>query len=105
MANQEMTHEEWKTEARKRFGDDSMGWRFVCPSCGHIASVADWKAAGAGEGEIAFSCIGRRLGSGDKATFRMPPGWREPDWSNHAGWKRAREMERQSNAAAARGIQ
>jgi hypothetical protein len=49
-----------------RFGADAKAWRFVCPSCGHVASVADWQAAGAGEGEIAFSCVGRALGSSEK---------------------------------------
>lgn len=53
--------EEWRAEARRLFGDDPMQWRFVCPSCGHVASVADWKAAGASEREVAFSCVGRHL--------------------------------------------
>jgi hypothetical protein len=57
-----MTHEEWLAEGRRRFGDDIMRWRFVCPSCGHVASVQDWKNAGATEGEVAFSCVGRRTG-------------------------------------------
>lgn len=56
-----MTHAEWLAEAKKRFGDDALTWRFVCPSCGHVASVADWKALGAKEGEVAFSCVGRRM--------------------------------------------
>jgi hypothetical protein len=54
-----MTQAEWKAEAAKRFGNDSSKWKFVCPSCGHIASVEDWKKAGAEEGAIAFSCVGR----------------------------------------------
>lgn len=61
-----MTHEEWLAEAERRFGKDAKQWKFVCPSCGHVASVADWTAAGATEGEIAFSCIGRRLKSSAK---------------------------------------
>lgn len=65
-----MTHEEWATEAKRRFGDDPQNWRFVCPSCGYVASVKDWKDAGAPEGHIGFSCIGRSIGSkkelGDK---------------------------------------
>lgn len=55
------THEEWQAEARRRFGDDPLQWRFVCPSCGHVASVQDWKDAGAQEGHVAFSCVGRWL--------------------------------------------
>ncbi len=61
-----MTHEEWLAEAELRFGKDPMEWRFVCPSCGYVAKVRDWKEAGAREGEVAFSCIGRRTGSTQK---------------------------------------
>ena len=55
------THAEWMAETRRRFGDDAMHWAFVCPSCGHVATVKDWMDAGASEGEAAFSCIGRRM--------------------------------------------
>lgn len=58
-----MTHEEWYAEGKRLFGEDVMQWRFVCPSCGHIASVQDWKDAGAPEGAVAFSCVGRWMGS------------------------------------------
>lgn len=58
----------WQAEARRRFGDDPLKWRFVCPVCKHEASVADWKAAGATEGEVAFSCVGRRI-PGSKEAF------------------------------------
>ena len=47
-----------------------MDWKFVCPSCRHVASVKDWKDAGAPEGAIAFSCIGRYTGAGGDKTFR-----------------------------------
>ena len=60
-----MTSTEWHAEATRRFGPDPMTWRFICPVCSHIASVADWKAAGATEKEVAFSCIGRHLGGRD----------------------------------------
>lgn len=56
-----MTHFEWFAEGERLFGPGIMQWRFVCPSCGHIASVQDWKDAGAPEGAVAFSCIGRYL--------------------------------------------
>lgn len=62
-----MTHAEWKAEAVRRFGPDSNEWRFVCPCCGHVASVKDWRAAGAKDGEIAFSCIGRRAATAREA--------------------------------------
>lgn len=59
---QTMTHAEWLAEAKERFGDDPLDWKFVCPSCGHIASVRNWKEAGAPEGAVAFSCVGRYAG-------------------------------------------
>ena len=65
MATVTMTAEEWRAEAIRRFGPDRMKWRFVCPSCKHEASIADWKAAGAKEGHVAFSCVGRNQGVGD----------------------------------------
>lgn len=43
------------------FGDDMKKWRFVCPGCGHVASVQDYMDAGAPEGAVGFSCIGRYL--------------------------------------------
>lgn len=63
--------EEWQAEARRRFGDDPLLWWFVCPSCGHVASVADWKAVGASEGEVAFSCVGRHM-EGSKQMCERP---------------------------------
>lgn len=58
-----MTHSEWLAEGTRRFGEDKMQWRFVCPSCGYVARVQDWRSAGATEGQVAYSCIGRALGS------------------------------------------
>lgn len=56
-----MTRDEFQAEATRRFGPDVMQWKFICPVCGHVASVADWQAAGASENEVAFSCVGRHL--------------------------------------------
>lgn len=63
-----MTREEWEAEGARRFGTDRMNWRFVCPLCGYVASVKDWKDAGADEGEVAFSCVGRHR-QGSRSAF------------------------------------
>lgn len=55
---------EWIAEATRRFGNDPMDWRFVCPVCKHEAAARDWHAARAPEGAIAFSCVGRWTGAG-----------------------------------------
>lgn len=67
MEIRKITHEEWEKEAIEKFGKDPLGWKFVCPMCGHIASIQDWKDAGASEGEVAFSCVGRRTKDPAKA--------------------------------------
>ena len=54
-----MTVEEWQAEGERRFGADTKKWKFVCPSCGHVASVQDWMDVKAPNGAIAFSCVGR----------------------------------------------
>lgn len=41
------------------FGDNTMKWRFKCPSCGFVASAEDYKAAGAPHQAVGFSCVGR----------------------------------------------
>jgi hypothetical protein len=53
------TREEWLAEGERLCGKDMMKWKFKCPSCGHIASVQDYKNAGAPTGAVAFSCVGR----------------------------------------------
>lgn len=69
-----ITKEQYFNTARERFGDDAATWRFVCPSCGHIASVSDWRKVGASEGEIAFSCVGRHMGAGGEKAFKQSGG-------------------------------
>lgn len=58
-----VTLAEWSAEAVRRFGPDTLNWRFKCPSCGYVASVRDWKNAGAHSTSAGYSCIGRWLGS------------------------------------------
>lgn len=69
-----MTETQWRAEAIRRFGADSLAWRFVCPVCGHEAAVADWKAAGASPGEAGFSCVGRHVEGARKAFGEAGPG-------------------------------
>jgi hypothetical protein len=69
-----MTHAEWKAEAVRRFGENAMEWRFVCPACGHVTKVQDWKDACALESEVAFSCVGRHLHGAREAFNGEGPG-------------------------------
>ena len=82
----QMTHAEWEAEAKRRFGD-VMKWRFVCPACGHVASVADWKAAGAPSSAVGFSCVGRWSGAKRDAFGLNPKGMATegPGPCNYAG--------------------
>ena len=54
-----LTHAEWLAEGKRRFGEDFNKWRFVCPVCGFVQSVQDYKDAGAPQDAVAFSCVGR----------------------------------------------
>ena len=74
MTPRTLTITEWREEAAARFGTEQAGWRFVCPCCGHIASIQDWKDAGAPEGAIAFSCVGRWAGAKRAAIEGTGPG-------------------------------
>ena len=57
--------EAWQAEAEKRFGKDYMNWKFQCPMCGHVASIKDFKDAGADDPNCAYQeCIGRYQGKG-----------------------------------------
>jgi hypothetical protein len=69
-----MTKAEWTANGRAKFGDDSRRWKFKCPSCGHVAFVEDWFKAGAPEGAVAFSCVGRWLKADDAKTFQLKGG-------------------------------
>lgn len=65
----EITQDQWEAEGKRRFGEDWMDWKFVCPMCKHVASMKDWKEVGASEGEVAFSCVGRHMEEARSAMF------------------------------------
>lgn len=54
-----LSRDDWFKQGQALYGKDVMKWKFKCPSCGHVASVQDWKDAGASENAVAFSCVGR----------------------------------------------
>lgn len=58
---------QWVQEAEARFGPDPKRWAFKCPVCGHVATLQDWKDAGAPETAAMFSCVGRWLPGGGEA--------------------------------------
>jgi hypothetical protein len=55
----EISEADWNKEGENLFGKNMMDWKFVCPSCGYVASIQDWKNVGAREGHVAYSCVGR----------------------------------------------
>lgn len=57
------SRDEWRAMAVSLFGENPMDWRFVCPACGHVATVAEWCKHHAPEGAVAFSCVGRWSGA------------------------------------------
>lgn len=57
-----MTKQEWLDKGKQLFGDDMMQWEFVCPSCGHVQKVEDFrpfKDKGATPNSALIECIGR----------------------------------------------
>ena len=65
---------EWQEEGKRLFGADIMKWRFRCPMCGHVASVQDFKDAGADSPNAAFQeCIGRYTGQGSPDSVKGNP--------------------------------
>jgi len=56
-----MTLNEYLAEGLRLFGSDRLQWKFVCPVCHHVASADDYRKAGAPEGAVGYSCIGRYL--------------------------------------------
>ena len=62
-----MKFKDWQAQLTERFGENPDNWKFVCPSCGHVQSVADFKAINK-DPNLAYSCcIGRYTDHNDKA--------------------------------------
>lgn len=56
--------DKWREEAVRRFGKNPDNWGFVCPACGHIATVGEFRALGANPNQALQECIGRVNGKG-----------------------------------------
>lgn len=56
-----INYEDWISELKKRFGNDSKKWAFKCPSCGNTQTTKDFIDNGIDtpEKKVYFSCIGR----------------------------------------------
>lgn len=52
---------DWLAEAKRRFGEDPLNWRFQCPICKHVQTLGDFKAIGAEPQSAYQECIGRHL--------------------------------------------
>jgi len=68
-----MTYEEWLAEGTRRFGEDKLKWKFVCPICSNVAAVEDYypfKDIGAQPDAATKECIGRYSGT----PYRAFPG-------------------------------
>ncbi|WP_193200837.1 VVA0879 family protein [Nostoc sp. MG11] len=73
-----MTRNEWLAQGQKLFGKDKMQWKFKCPCCGHIATVQDYKKAGAPSSAVGFSCLEKfRSAEAAALTFRCVGRWLE----------------------------
>ncbi|MDD3037936.1 VVA0879 family protein [Bacteroides sp.] len=62
-----LTIHQWRAKLIERFGENPCDWKFVCPSCGHVQSGADFLAVGKDIQNAYCSCIGRfKEGTGCK---------------------------------------
>jgi hypothetical protein len=59
----EISEKDWAAIGRKLYGDDRRDWKFKCPVCGNVATARDYEMAGASEGTVGFSCLGRWTGA------------------------------------------
>jgi hypothetical protein len=58
-----LTQQELLDLCAQRFGDDRWSWAFTCPTCGDVATAADFRDAGADPQSVGQECVGRHLGA------------------------------------------
>lgn len=67
-----LSYEDWLAEGKALFGENFEDWEFVCPSCGHVQKVSDFRQfakRGASPDTARFNCIGRYDGHLDNDAF------------------------------------
>jgi len=83
------TQQELRDEMCARFGEDPKRWAFVCPSCGDIATAADFRAAldkaersnEPASQHLGQVCIGRIAGALDREQPKGGYRGRGCDWA------------------------
>lgn len=67
MANEweRLSLSDWQAQGLSLFGPEVNSWKYVCPSCGHVQTRADWLRLGMNprqvDERVGYSCIGRWL--------------------------------------------
>lgn len=68
-----VTLEQWEAEGERLYGKNRLEWRFRCPTCGHIQTPQEFKAAGIGP-HAAYQSCASRYGLGGKSTCKWTVG-------------------------------
>ena len=55
----EINLDQWVKEAQKNFGEDTLQWEFICPSCGHVQKGEDFLPLCVDTQNAFNNCIGR----------------------------------------------
>lgn len=58
----EQTLKEWQSEMKSRFPSGSDSVAFLCPACGGVSTIGEFKAIGVRQDLAAQTCIGRHVG-------------------------------------------
>lgn len=68
-----VTLEQWEAEGERLYGKNHLGWRFRCPTCGHIQTPQEFKTAGI-DPHMAYQSCASRYGLGGESTCKWTAG-------------------------------
>jgi hypothetical protein len=74
-----ITKAEWMKKGKELFGENTDKWRFVCPGCGCVQSIEDfrpYKDQGATPDSATHKCLGRYTGGRSWLDDKPVPGQR-----------------------------